>query len=64
MKELVQQRKVKTGDELLHQILDAAADRKENCKEPMWPTFAIHRQAKMCIKAEGGHFEQLLLIHE
>jgi hypothetical protein len=40
--------------------LDAAAHIKDNRNELMWLTCAIHRWAKMCIEAEGGHFEQLM----
>lgn len=41
-------------------MLDATANKKDNCNEFMYPMQAIHRWPEMSTEAEGGHFEQLL----
>jgi hypothetical protein len=42
---------------LLH--LDAATREKDNPNEFMQAIYLIHRYARMCIEAEGGHSEHL-----
>jgi hypothetical protein len=60
MEELGVPEKSRTRDALLRRILDAASHVKNDCNELMRLTRAIHRQAEICIEAEGGHFEQLM----
>jgi hypothetical protein len=56
----VYQQKVKMKDQLLYHILDAVICVKDNPTE----LIMIHRGATICIKAESGHFENLLQTHQ
>ena len=60
MKELVYSVNVVTRDALLDRILDAADRIRNSQRKLQQATHAAHNQAKACIAARGGIFENQL----
>lgn len=50
-------KKLETRGAVLHRILDAVVDIKDNANEAVLPASSIHRRTRMRFEAEGGHFE-------
>jgi hypothetical protein len=53
----VQEKKVETRDAVLHRILGAVVDIKDNTSEVMRALPSFDRRTRMRFEAEGGHFE-------
>jgi hypothetical protein len=62
MKNIINQQTFETRYALIHCILDTSPNIKKNANEMMQSTRLSHRQIKMCIEAQSGHFEKLLYI--
>jgi hypothetical protein len=62
VKGLVYQQKIELWDVSVRCILDTASNMKDSSNDVICIMYLFYRRTILCSKAEGGHFEQLLLI--